>query len=260
MTELTEHPDVTPLAYGFTQTFPVLATDWTSFPRHYLLYASAGAFVLEVAHARWVLPPQRAAWIAAEVPIQVSVSAPTTACSVLFARDALPPPPLPCQVFTVSSLAREMFVYAMRWGRERDPDDLDADRFLLALAAVCRELAESPDHFWLPRGQSPELIAAMAYTAAHLSEPLQLDAVARSAGVSARTLARRFTKEAGMPWRAFLQRARMIAAMERLAASESNVTETALMVGFESLSAFSTAFLRFVGERPADYRRRFQPQ
>lgn len=260
MTEQAPSPGEPPLAYGFTQTFPALATDWTSFPRHYLLYASAGAFVLEVAHARWVLPPQRAAWIAADVPIRVSVRAPTTACSVLFARDALPPPPLPCQVFTVSPLAREMFVYAMRWGQEREPDNVDADRFLLALAAVCRELAASPDHFWLPRGQSPELIAAMAYTAAHLSEPLQLDAVARSVGVSMRTLARRFALEAGMPWRAFLQRARLITAMEQLAAREASVTETALAVGFDSLSAFSTAFRRFVGERPVDYRRRFQPQ
>jgi AraC-like DNA-binding protein len=100
----------------------------------------------------------------------------------------------------------------------------------------------------------------MAYTTDHLSEPLQLDAVARFAGVSVRTLARRFAEEAGMPWRAFLQRARLIAAMEQLAASEASVTEAAFAVGFDSLSAFSTAFRRFVGERPADYRRRFRSQ
>jgi hypothetical protein len=55
---------------------------------------------------RWLLPPQRTAWIAADVPIRVSVRAPVSCASVLFARQALLPP-LPCQVFTVSPLARE---------------------------------------------------------------------------------------------------------------------------------------------------------
>lgn len=259
MTEHERRGGQNPLAYGFTQTFQTLATDWVTFPQHYLLYASSGAFILEVAQARWLLPPQRAAWIAADVPLRVTVRAPVTTSSVLFQRDALPPPPLPCQVFTVSPLAREMFLYAMRWGQVRWPDDGEGDRFLLALAAVCRELAASPDHFWLPRGQSAELVKAMEHTLANLAEPLQFAAVADVAGVSARTLARRFAEEAGMSWRAYLYRARMVAAMEQLALPGATITETALAVGFESLSAFSTAFHRFAGERPADYRRRVQP-
>src|SRR6476469_6755955 len=90
------------VAYGFTQEFAALDTPWGSFPRHYLLYASSGTFHLEVAQTHWLLPPQRAAWIAADVPLRVSIRAPVTCCSVLFAKAALPAPPLPCQVFTVS--------------------------------------------------------------------------------------------------------------------------------------------------------------
>ncbi|KPV51254.1 AraC family transcriptional regulator, partial [Kouleothrix aurantiaca] len=86
--------------------------------------------------------------------------------------------------------------------------------------------------------------------------PLHVADVAQVAGVSERTLARRFADEAGMPWREFLLRARMIRAMELLASSAQALAEVAYSTGFESVSAFSTAFRRFSGETPASYRRR----
>src|SRR5262245_11357222 len=179
-------------AFGFYQEFESLAGDWGSFPRHYLLYASSGVFHLEVAQAQWLLPPQRAAWIAADVPIRVSIRAPVTCCSVLYARDSIAPPVSECRVFALSPLAREMIRYAMRWGPDRDAEDAAADRFFLALAAVCNELAATPDRTWLPRPRSDELKRAVDYTLARLDEPLGFGEVAGVALVSERTLARRF--------------------------------------------------------------------
>jgi AraC-like DNA-binding protein len=250
----------TPLAYGFAQAFETLTPAWRSFGRHYLLYASAGTFHLDIAGTQWLLPPHRAAWIAADVPLRVRIRAPVTCCSVLYARAALPSPALPCQVFTVTPLAREMFLHAMRWGADRPPEDQQADRFFLALADLCVELAATPDDVWLPRGRSRELERAIEYTLEHLEEPLRFTAVADAAGVSARTLARRFVDEAQMPWRSFLHRARMIAAMELLAEGDLTVTETVFASGFDSVSAFSQAFRRFTGESPSAYRRRLAPR
>lgn len=62
-----------------------------------------------------------------------------------------------------------------------------------------------------------------------------------------------------MSWREFLARARMIRAMELLEEQEPQVTEVAYATGFESVSAFSTAFRRFTGETPSQYRRRVTP-
>ena len=62
-----------------------------------------------------------------------------------------------------------------------------------------------------------------------------------------------------MTWRPFVGRARMIRAMELLSGQDVPVIEVAYSVGFESVSAFSTAFRRFVGETPSRYRRRFVP-
>jgi AraC-like DNA-binding protein len=245
-------------AFGVYQEFETLDSGWRTFPKHYLLYASTGAFHLEVANAQWLLPPQRAALIAADVEIRVSIRAPVTCCSVLFSKEALPSLPS-CRVFAVSPLAREMIRYAMRWGPDRDADDETADRFFLALASVCNELAATPDQFWLPCARSAELQRAMEYTRAGLTERLSMGGAARAAGVSQRTLARRFAEETNMTWRQFLRRARMIRAMELLAEGDANVTETVYATGFDSVSAFISAFRAFTGETPAQYRRRFLP-
>lgn len=244
------------IACAFHQRFATLDADWRTFPHDYLLYASSGAFQLDVDDATWALPPHRAALIAAGTPIRVQLLAPATCASVLYTAGALPAFGFSCRVFAVPPLAREMIQHAMRWGPARDPNDITADTFFMALANVCLELAAAPAALWLPRVRSRELSRAVEYALARLDAPLHMPDVARAAGVSERTLARRFADEAGMPWREFLLRARMLRAMELLAGSGPALAEVAYSAGFESVSAFSTAFRRFSGETPASYRRR----
>lgn len=50
---------------------------------------------------------------------------------------------------------------------------------------------------------------------------------------------------------AYLNTARMLAALDRLAVRSLSITEVALEVGFETPSSFSHAFTAFVGETPA---------
>jgi AraC-like DNA-binding protein len=152
-----------------------------------------------------------------------------------------------------------MLSYAARWGPERDDEDDAAATFFHALATVCSELAASPDAFWLPCAQSPELNQALAYTLAHLSDTPTFAAVAKAVHVSERTLARRFLTETGMTWSQFTHRARMIRAMELLAAPEATVIEVIDAVGFASVSAFHHAFRAFTGETPSRYRKRLLP-
>ncbi|HEU4327522.1 MAG TPA: helix-turn-helix transcriptional regulator [Roseiflexaceae bacterium] len=243
-------------AYGFHRAFDALPGEWRAFPRHYLLYAASGAFRLELEGGRWLLPPDRAALIPAEVPLRVTIDAPVTCCSVLFDPARVAFPAEGCRVFALSPLAREMVRHAMRWGPDRDPADQAADRFFLALADHCAELAAAPDRFWLPRARSPELARALAFAQERLEQPLRLGDLARVAGLSERTLSRRFLDETGLTWGAFLQRARLIRAMELLAAPGAGVLPVADAAGFASASAFSSAFRRFTGETPGRYQRR----
>jgi AraC-like DNA-binding protein len=250
-------PDFT---FGINQVFgAAFDSGWRTFPGPYLLYASTGAFHLEVGRARWLLPPQRAAWVAANTELRLSAAGAGTTSSVLFRAGTIAPLWFSCRVFSVSALAREMLLYAVRWGPERDASESSAEAFFQALAAVCVELAAEPDELWLPRAASGELERAMEYTLANLADQPTFAEVAGAVSVSERTLARRFAEEAAMTWSEYARRARMIRAMELLADPGAKVLGVADAVGFASLSAFNRAFREFTGETPSAYRRRVRP-
>ena len=245
--------------FGIHQDLPELDSGWQTFPGHYLLYASSGTFILDVDTKRWLLPPQRAAWVYANKRIRISANARITSSSVLFADGAIPPPPDDCRVFTVTPLAREMIQYAVRWSIDRNPEDSQADAFFTTLANVCLELAAQPEQFWLPNVRSQELAVAVDYILSRLDQPLRADDIAIAVNVSKRTLARRFEGEARMTCGEFIQRARMLRAMEHLANFDLSILDVSYSVGYESISAFNAAFRAFSQETPSQYRRRFLP-
>lgn len=252
-----------PITFGINQHFDhEFDSGWVQFPGHYLLYASTGAFYLTVDQRRWLLPPQRAAWLATDTPMRLEAAGAGTTSSVLFTADAIPDLAFVCRVFEVSSLAREMLLHAMQWERTRNPDprlptNQQAITFFRALANVCLDLAAVPDELWLPQAQSAELSAALDYTLAHLTDSLTVGEVANAVYLSERTLARRFAEEMGLTWSQYVRRARMIRAMELLADPDVKIVDIAYTVGFASLSAFHHAFRTFTGETPTAYRKRF---
>lgn len=252
--------DLPNFTFGIYQDLAPFDRGWQTFPGHYLLYASSGAFNLEVEDCQWLLPPHRAAWVAADVPIRLQSKIPVTSSSILFAKDLIPAPHFNCRVFAVSPLAREMICYAVRWGIDRDSADPAADQFFLATANVCTELATHPDQFWLPNPRSDELTTAITFIHNNLESDLTAEKIADAANVSSRTLARRFDDEIHMTPRQFIRRARMLQAMQLLAENSLPIIEVAYSVGFNSVSAFTTTFRKFTDETPSQYQKRFQPQ
>ena len=63
-------------AFAFARDFAAAPTSELCVDRHYLLCASQGALRLEAHGKSWVLPPARAALIAAGEPIQVAIPQP----------------------------------------------------------------------------------------------------------------------------------------------------------------------------------------
>ena len=232
-------------------------SEWHSHRKHQFLYSVRGALRLEMESGQWLLPPQRAAWIRAGARHRVSATQPVSLRTVyLSSRRFRAPSQTECQVFILTPLAREMILHSTRWGPERSPKDRQAETFFAAMAELLVEWTEESRPWRLPRAKSAELQSAMDFSLEHLGESdLSLEEVSRSAGLSTRTLARRFQDETQTSWRAFLHDARMLRAMELLAEGE-RVTQTAFAVGFESLAAFSHGFHAFTGERPKDFRRR----
>ena len=70
--------------------------------------------------------------------------------------------------------------------------------------------------------------------------------------IDPKTIQRRFARETGMTFGQWRQQARLLAALERLAAGQK-VVDVALEMGYESSSAFATMFRRQFGIPPSAF-------
>jgi AraC-like DNA-binding protein len=242
-------------SHAFHRQFPeALAARDLPVEADYLLFASTGAFILEVEHRQWFLPSQRAALIPKGTPISVRTTGPTTSSSVLFRGGELTHRLQSLSVFVVSDLGRLMIDRATRWGADAVANQ-ESNTFFSALADVVIELSRSEQDTWLPRATSPGLVKAIDHGLADLSIEISLASLADIAGMSERTLTRRFHTELDLPWTAFRHRARMIKAMELLNDTGATVTQAGFAVGFDSTSAFIRAFRNFTGLTPRAFQR-----
>jgi len=89
------------------------------------------------------------------------------------------------------------------------------------------------------------------------AEPLDLDGLARVAGVSKYHFARTFEATYGETPIRYLTRRRIERAQDLLRHANLTVTEVCMLVGFASLGSFSTRFTQLVGESPTAYRNRW---
>ena len=88
------------------------------------------------------------------------------------------------------------------------------------------------------------------------AEPLDLDAMARTAGYSRYHFARAFRAAYGETPRAYLTRRRIERAQDLLRTANLTVTEICHLTGFSSLGSFSARFTELVGVPPTESRRR----
>jgi AraC-like DNA-binding protein len=88
----------------------------------------------------------------------------------------------------------------------------------------------------------------------HYAEPLDVEALARGAHMSAGHLSRQFKAAFGESPYSYLMTRRIERAMALLRLGETSVTEVCFAVGFQSLGTFSTRFAELVGVPPSTYR------
>ena len=82
-----------------------------------------------------------------------------------------------------------------------------------------------------------------------------LATIARKSSTSLRTLQRIFAAETGMSLGRWRSQARLLSALPLLE-QERTVTDVALDLGYESISAFVSSFRKFFGVTPAKYFRK----
>ncbi|MFE3321402.1 helix-turn-helix transcriptional regulator [Nocardia sp. NPDC059195] len=89
------------------------------------------------------------------------------------------------------------------------------------------------------------------------ADPLDLDELARSAGVSKYHFLRAFAAVYGRTPAVYLAERRIERAQDLLRSTNLTVTEVCMLVGYSSLGSFSAKFRQLVGVTPSEYQSKF---
>lgn len=202
-------------------------------------------WVVPTIHAVW-LPPHQRHWAHSHGPFEGwSAYVAPGACAEL--------PPAACTIRT-SGLLREAVLRAAGWPLERHaPLAPEQERVAQIIVDEIRMLP--PEPLGLPMPKDARLARIARALAADPADPRGLEEWASWGAVSSRTLSRRFVSDTGFTFSAWRQRAKLLRALEMLAAGQP-VNAIALDLGYATSSALIAVFRQQFGTTPANYRER----
>lgn len=102
---------------------------------------------------------------------------------------------------------------------------------------------------------APAMARTRGFILGHLDQPLDVDRLARVAGLSRAHFVRRFSVEMGRSPSAFVLQQRMALATRLLLATDRPITSIASAAGFANANYFAKAFRRQYGQSPGEFRR-----
>jgi transcriptional regulator GlxA family with amidase domain len=129
----------------------------------------------------------------------------------------------------------------------------------MAVVALQREGGQA--QFMLhpqPPSDGESLADVLAWIEHNTQRDLSLDALARRAGTSTRTLSRRFREQTGTTPALWVARARLRRAQQLLETTGHAVERVATLAGFPSAATLRARFRRVLGTSPKSYRRAFR--
>jgi len=103
------------------------------------------------------------------------------------------------------------------------------------------------------------LLRARDLADARYFEPLDVDDLARAAGLSRAHFSREFRRAFGDSPHAYLLTRRLERAAALLRGTDRSVAEICLSVGLQSVGSFTTSFKRMFGATPTAYRAAYPP-
>jgi AraC-like DNA-binding protein/quercetin dioxygenase-like cupin family protein len=217
-----------------------------------LVFAAKGVMQVQTPRGVWLVPPERAVWV---------------------------PPRLEHAIDVLSDLEMRTLYFQPRWLARQKAGVAIANEFVVRVGALMREAILAmfePQCDALRTSTLAQLVVMELRDAGDASTfmPMPLDAKARhvanlilrdpaadrgleqlaaEAGISGRTLTRLFPEQTKLTLKSWKQRARVIAAIERLGQPGVSIKQVATTLGFSSTAAFSFAFRNVTGETPTAF-------
>jgi len=223
-------------------------SDPHSHPSGQLLGLFSGLLTVRTRLGAWVVPTTRAVWIPPSHVHAARSHGPFSGWAVYIAPAYCAELPGEARTIEVSGLLREAVLSAAQW--ELGPLDR---RQTHVVNVILDEIAGAPpDEFGLPMPRDARLGRIAVGLVDDPAISRTLTEWAQLVNVAPRSLSRRFVAETGFTFTTWRQRARLMRALELLAAGQP-VTAVALDLGYDNVSAFIALFRRTFGMTPGRY-------
>jgi AraC-like DNA-binding protein len=247
--------DTPVLAYAFKRRTVEGWTPEHSHPRGQLVALTEGLLMVEAGSERWMFPSQHCAW----TPPNCKHAARSVGGAAGFMVDLSPKicrglPKTPC-MFSSSELLFAI-VHRMAGWDLRQPLNTAKKHLITTLRDEIRQPDQQPLRLTIPREERLARVADALMD--DVANDRTLDGWAHVAGMGRRTFMREFSAQVGLSFGRWRQQARLFAALELLAQRKS-VTEVAIAVGYDSVSAFIEMFRTMLGTTPQRYFREQEP-
>ncbi|WP_345533166.1 helix-turn-helix transcriptional regulator [Viridibacterium curvum] len=237
---------VTALAADY---LPSEETGRHSHPHIQLIHAVRGVMVVGTEQGQWIVPPTRGLLMPTDTPHWIRMVGEVRMRTAFIRPELLPDLQQACRVLRVSPLLRELILAAI----ELPPPYVQgsrADRVAQLLLDELSMMESLP--LALPNPRDARLQAICETIVAQPDDTRTLRDWATQLGVDPKTIHRLFLRETGMSFGQWRQQARLLTALEQLAAG-TRVIDVALQLGYASPTAFATMFKRQFGVSPSDF-------
>ena len=218
-----------------------------------LVYAARGTMQVTTPKGRWLVPPDRAVWVPAQLPHAIDVLADIEMRTLYFDLAWL------AREERSSSLAAEFVVRVSPLLHQAilalfdDHNTPDRTALLVKLAMLELHQAEDSATF-IPLPHEARCRRAADIVLADPTGDHEIATLAREVGTSARTLSRLFSAETQLSFKSWCQRARIAAAIEKISTDGNlSVKQLASDLGYASVPAFSHAFRQVTGKTPTEF-------
>jgi AraC-like DNA-binding protein/quercetin dioxygenase-like cupin family protein len=203
----------------------------------------------------WLAPPGQGVWVPPDTPHGASYSESSSLIQLLIDPGLTMALPRQCRTIVVSALLRELAREVVRLAAADDANE--AVELVARLIVHQMARPRGGPLLFVPHGRDRRLRRVIERLRDDPGLDATLDELAGPAGGSPRTLARLFVAETGMTFGRWREHLRIVAAVDRLTRGQS-ITRTALDLGYQSPSSFTTMFTRTLGLPPGLYLKALQ--
>ncbi|WP_443112902.1 AraC family transcriptional regulator [Herbaspirillum seropedicae] len=221
-------------------------------PQGHLIYADSGLLRVQAESGQWLVPPTAAVWLRSGVAHSLAMPVTLQAYGLFVRQDVCARLPTFDCVVHVSPLLRELII-TLAQARE---ENMSAKRMRLLGALVMEEVLTQPTlpfHLPWPMNETDGPMARLCQ--ALLDDPGDMATAGEWAdrlAMGQKTFHRRFLQSTGMTFGKWRQQLRLMSSLPLLMQGMP-ITQVALASGYDSHSAYTTAFGKQFGKPPSAF-------